>query len=176
MIFPNDSLWAKCTQATATRCDLIATSTGNITILHAHMDKTAQASQLIQCSDGVTFKAVMQAITASPQDDFLAYVIPSGYSCYLKTFDNTLTNASILWVNRDIKASSSEQVFVTNFPTATTTASTTPTASILNGFTYGEMFNGFLLFMIFCMIFFGGIVKHTAGIKLKVRHISRNYH
>lgn len=53
--------------------------------------------------------------------------------------------------------------------TATTSATSTPVASILNGFTYGEVMQGFFLFAIFVILFFGGILNRLVGVKQKAR-------
>jgi hypothetical protein len=72
------------------------------------MDKAGQAQQLIQCiTNGNVFFSAIQAVGVYPQDEQVIYRFPPNTTCVLKTFDATLTHASITWVNYDMNASSS---------------------------------------------------------------------
>lgn len=149
-MYPNDAQTAKATQATGTTATLIPISTGEITILNVHMDKAAQASQLLQCNQngGSPFYTLIQAVGTDSQDVSGQWRFPAGTSCYLKTFDNTLTYGAITWVNRDVSFS-------------------TKTPAYINGFSYGEIIISFLLLLLFTGSFFSGILNRLIGIKVK---------
>jgi len=50
---------------------------------------------------------------------------------------------------------------------STTTFTYTSDINTVEGFTHGELVSGMLLFLIFVMMFFGGIIRMTLGVKNK---------
>jgi len=53
---------------------------------------------------------------------------------------------------------------------ATSSASSSPSVTIVNGFTYGEIWIGTLLLLLLLGQFFGGIITHTVGLKRRERN------
>jgi len=45
-----------------------------------------------------------------------------------------------------------------------------PAPSVINGFTHGEIIIGFFLLFICLATFFGGIINHVAGMKIRKKH------
>jgi hypothetical protein len=105
MYYPIDAITVRTLQAVALTTDLIPTRSNPITILNYSLDATAQNSQLLQClTNGVTYKTLAQKINAGKQYYDVSIVLPANTVCYLKTFDATLTEGVITYVDRDISA------------------------------------------------------------------------
>jgi hypothetical protein len=139
--FPIDAQSAHTTIAVAQQVSLIATSTTPITVLNIHLDKAAQSSQLVQCkNNNGTFYSLTQAVGTTEQNEDMSYVMPANTGCYLKTFDNTLTHASITWVPYNIASSS-----IPGIPTSTSTSTTTP----YTGVTYANWLLVVAVFLFF---------------------------
>jgi len=99
-MYPNDAVTVKGIRAVSGESPLIATTSTEVTILNVHLDKFAQASQLVQCrvGSGAPFTTLAQGVGSSSQDVDYRVVLPVNTVCHLRTFDSTLTQAYITYV------------------------------------------------------------------------------
>ena len=117
-MYPNDALTVKTTVAVTSDVVLIPTTTTQITILNAHMDKVTQASQLLQCNvnGGAPFTTFIQAIGTTSQDINGHWVLPVNSVCKLRTFDATLTSGYLTYVPYNLASTTMQ---FSSIPTST---------------------------------------------------------
>ena len=107
--FPNDAKSKSTASATTGRFVLIATSTTPITILYGNLiSLTSGSQQMLQCLTGTsTYNTLINEVGTSEQEYWGSLVLASSTVCYLRTFDSTLTQAMLTWVNYDISSTTS---------------------------------------------------------------------
>jgi len=103
-MYPSDALTVQSRVAVTSDVVLIPTTTTQITVLNAHMDKSSQASQMLQCNvnGGAPFTTFIQAIGTTSQDVNGQWILPVGTVCKMRTFDSTLTAGYLTYVPRNI--------------------------------------------------------------------------
>jgi len=133
-IFPNDALSAIGIRAAPGSSPIVPTSTTPFTVLWYSLNSNAQNLQQLQCYDGANYKTLAQVIGTTPAEYWAPRVFPAGSTCYLKTYDGSLTAGTITWVPYDL-----------------TQASTTNPSSTAAAFTNGELVETTFLFIIIAL-------------------------
>jgi len=82
-----------------------------------------------------------------------------------------MTSTTTCSHDNPVFAEASSTFFAFGSTTCTTVQDASSTGALyLNGFTYGEVWIGFLLLGMFLMQFFGGIINQVAGLKGRARN------
>jgi hypothetical protein len=161
------TLTAKGARSVSGSSTLISNASTSFTITGIESQAAGVASQLIQCGNASTTTSIYQVVRGEPSYFETSLTYPSGYSCWLRTFDSTLTQVYINYYYEP-RTALPVQTSITQATTSVTVqfdSSTLP--SVYMGYTYGDIVSSVFIFLGMLGFFYFAFWAIIKGVKVR---------